>query len=104
MGIVTRGTFATMHANHAGGTQDVEITVGEFYVLEDSQSGRKHAEFEVATRVAGLEISRVTRRFRQMRTLQQQLRGSYRGGNLDLFFPSPGTVLSARHSAHRSCS
>ena len=85
-----------MHATAAGSTrlEDVEIIVGEFYVLEGSNSGRKHAELDVATRVAGREVARVTRRFRQMRTLQQQLRGSYGGGNLDLFLPSPGALLS----------
>ena len=73
--------------------------MGEFCVLEDSQRRRKNAEFEVATRMAGDEISRVTRRFRQMRTLQQRPRGSYRGGNLDLFLPSRGCLNAHRFQA-----
>eukprot|EP00892_Ulva_mutabilis_P000300 jgi/Ulvmu1/10270/UM060_0072.1 len=72
----------------ASGGAEVDINVLPAEVVTDT-SGRQHGEFRIATTAGGREF-RVARRFRQVRTLQQQLRGCYRGGNLDLFLPAAG--------------
>lgn len=55
----------------------------------------QHGEFPIVTTAGGREF-RVVRRFRQVRKLQQQLRGSYGGGNLDLFLPAAGALRMPR--------
>lgn len=82
-----------------GGLGDAEPAPVSIHVcaaeVVPGTSRRQHGEFPIVTTAGGREF-RVVRRFRQVRTLQQQLRGNYGGGNLDLFIPAAGALCTLR--------
>lgn len=75
-------------ALRGAGNALVSVHVCAAEVVPGATRGQ-HGEFPIVTTAGGREF-RVVRRFRQVRKLQQQLRGSYGGGNLDLFLPAAG--------------